>query len=77
MFTYDPIFDTLFHDPVSQMGVRARVIRIRQETYDRLKNSKFAGFDMDFHDVVTKSLDRPDELLERWYAKQKEKEKSH
>ncbi len=54
--------------------VRARVIRIRQETYDRLKNSKFAGFGMDFDDVVTKSLDRLDEL-ERWYAKEHHKEK--
>lgn len=52
--------------------VRARVIRIRQETYDRLKNSKFAGFGMDFDDVVTKTLDRLDEL-ERRYAKEREK----
>ncbi len=54
--------------------VRARVIRIRQETYDRLKNSRFAGFGMDFDDVVTKSLDRLDEL-ERLYQKDREKQK--
>ena len=49
--------------------VRARVVRLRQETYDRLRNSKFAGFGMDFDDVVTKSLDRLDEL-ERLYQKE-------
>jgi hypothetical protein len=52
--------------------VRARVIRIRQETYDRLKNSKYAGFGMDFDDVVSKSLDRLDEL-ERRYSKEQRK----
>lgn len=52
--------------------VRARLIRIRQETYDRLKNSKYAGFRMDFDDVVTKSLDRLDEL-ERRYSKEQRK----
>ena len=35
--------------------VRARVIRIRQETYDRLK--KRGEFGMDFDDVVTRTLD--------------------
>jgi uncharacterized protein (UPF0371 family) len=34
---------------------RARVIRIRQETYDRLK--KRGEFGMDFDDVVTRVLD--------------------
>ncbi len=35
--------------------VRARVIRIRQETYERLKRR--GQFGMDFDDVVTKVLD--------------------
>lgn len=35
--------------------VRARTIRIRQETYDRLK--KRGEFGMDFDDVVTRVLD--------------------
>ena len=51
--------------------VRARVIRIRQETYDRLKNFKYAGFGMEFEDVVTKSLDRLDELERRYSKKQR------
>ena len=52
--------------------VRARIVRIRQETHDRLKNSKYAGIGMDFDDVVTKSLDRLDEL-ERRYSKEQRK----
>ena len=47
--------------------VRARVIRIRQETYDRIK--KRGQFGMDFDDVVTKMIDD----LEKCEREHKEK----
>ncbi len=48
--------------------VRARTIRIRQETYDRLK--KRGEFGMDFDDVVTKVLDSLEEC-EKEHSKKK------